>query len=166
MSITKVYMDLLKKKTPKQDIAIELYNYCSKRKTVWKSVYYILAVIVIVLTLSYNFANVYFGGDQKYFEFLHNISAITFVVSIIQALLMLILPFRTWQKYEKLEFNLSSAFSEYDLLSKYETDDKAKQTLDNQLGKALRDIVLSDRDMNEAIANASEEYLKKNGHVK
>ena len=162
MSITKLYMKLVAN-TSEKNLAIELFNYCSSRKVFWKSVYYVLAIIVIVLTLSYNFANVFWGGNEKYTEFLHNISAITFVVSIIQALLMLILPFRTGQKYEKLETKISGAYSEYILSSKGGEDKKA---CDKKLGQALSDIVMSDRDMNEAIASASLEYFKKYGNGK
>ena len=63
MSITKLYMKLVAN-TSEKNLAIELFNYCSSRKVFWKSVYYILAIIVIVLTLSYNFANVLWGGDN------------------------------------------------------------------------------------------------------
>lgn len=161
MTINRKYQKLCKQKKEYDDMAIELWDFCLHKVTLWKTLYFTITAIVAILTLGFDFVSTFLGGEAKYTVFLHNLTIVTAIVDFFQIVTMLILPFNTWQKFEKLESQFSDAYSEYEVNSKTKDMTKCKA----KLGKEIKNIIHGTYQMNTEIANASNNYFKsvKNG---
>ncbi len=155
MRIEKKFMNLQQAKKKPDEMAFELFHLCDRKIKLWKTIYYVAIGVVIFVSLGLSYANMYLGGKEKYTEYLHGLTIWDMVIEVIQAALMVALPYKQWQKFELLSNQIASAYTTYSI----DLSNNDKKTSQSKLMETLRLIISGCYKIDQEIARDSSDYF-------
>ncbi len=141
----------------KIDIANKLKDRCGVGEAKWNKVYVILAFVLIVSNLVYEFLNIYYGGntDNDVVMLVKRLNFISLGTNILQAALFFFLPFQKSKKYRDLGNMVIKAIIKYHMGLTKDTKHQHEDTLLNDISLIFDYAVQT----SNHISNQQNDYL-------